>query len=272
MVLSFVMDSRVLSSVRTGTLPHHPYPALPRIVPRHLRPPASAFRPRSPAKPAVLYEYTVFLRILQLSDLGFCAFCSFLPRSLETHEIKRNFAPDQSTRFFMLRAGRIESLTVSRISDHGLYLADEEQQEVLLPNRYTSLSDKVGDKKEVFIYHDSEDRLVATTETPLLLVGQAGFLRVVDKPRTGHSSTGASTARISSSRTETSRAASSSDTPIWSTSTKMLSPAVASPPKSSRPMSTTISSRSNPAKRSTCSSPRRAKSDSASSSTTATGG
>lgn len=81
----------------------------------------------------------------------------------------------------MLRAGRIESLTVSRISDHGLYLADEEQQEVLLPNRYTSLSDKVGDKKEVFIYHDSEDRLVATTETPLLLVGQAGFLRVVDK-------------------------------------------------------------------------------------------
>lgn len=81
----------------------------------------------------------------------------------------------------MLRAGRTETLTVSRISDHGLYLADEEQQEVLLPNRYTSLSDKVGDKKEVFIYHDSEDRLVATTETPLLKVGEAGFLRVVDK-------------------------------------------------------------------------------------------
>lgn len=81
----------------------------------------------------------------------------------------------------MLRAGRTEILTVSRISDHGLYLADEEQQVVLLPNRYTSLSDKVGDKKEVFIYHDSEDRLVATTETPLLKVGEAGFLRVVDK-------------------------------------------------------------------------------------------
>ena len=37
----------------------------------------------------------------------------------------------------MLRAGRIQKLTVSRISDYGLYLADEEQNEVLLPNRYT---------------------------------------------------------------------------------------------------------------------------------------
>ena len=81
----------------------------------------------------------------------------------------------------MLRAGRTETLTVSRISDYGIYLADEEQQEVLLPNRYTSLSDKIGDKKQVFIYHDSEDRLVATTETPRLQVGEVGFLRVVDK-------------------------------------------------------------------------------------------
>lgn len=81
----------------------------------------------------------------------------------------------------MLRAGYTQTLTVSRISDHGLYLADEEQQEVLLPNRYTSLSDKIGDRKEVFVYHDSEDRLVATTETPYLKVGEVGFLRVVDK-------------------------------------------------------------------------------------------
>ena len=81
----------------------------------------------------------------------------------------------------MLRAGRTETLTVSRISEYGIYLADEEHQEVLLPNRYTSLSDKIGDKKEVFIYHDSEDRLVATTETPRLKAGEAGFLRVVDK-------------------------------------------------------------------------------------------
>ncbi len=81
----------------------------------------------------------------------------------------------------MLRAGRTYTLTVSRISEYGLYLTDDEQQEVLLPNRYTSLSDKVGDKKEVFVYHDSEDRLVATTEEPLLKAEEAGFLKVVDK-------------------------------------------------------------------------------------------
>lgn len=85
----------------------------------------------------------------------------------------------------MLRAGRIQKLTVSRISDYGLYLADEEQNEVLLPNRYISLTDKPGDEKEVFLYHDCEDRLVATTETPLLRVGEAGYLRVVDKTAHG---------------------------------------------------------------------------------------
>ena len=85
----------------------------------------------------------------------------------------------------MIRAGHTETLTVSRISEYGIYLADEQQQEVLLPNRYTSLSDKVGDRKEVFIYHDSEDRLVATTETPRIRVGETGFLRVVDKTQHG---------------------------------------------------------------------------------------
>ena len=81
----------------------------------------------------------------------------------------------------MLRAGRTQTLTVSRVSEYGLYLADDEQLEVLLPNRYVSLTDKPGDTKEVFLYHDSEDRLVATTETPLLRVGEVGYLRVVDK-------------------------------------------------------------------------------------------
>ncbi len=58
---------------------------------------------------------------------------------------------------------------------------DDEQNEVLLPNRYVSLSDKEGDTMEVFVYHDSEDRLVATTETPSIMVGEAAFLKVVDK-------------------------------------------------------------------------------------------
>ncbi len=81
----------------------------------------------------------------------------------------------------MLKAGHTQKLTITRISEYGLYLADEEQAEVLLPNRYVSLTDRVGDEKEVFVYHDSEDRLVATSETPLLRAGEAGYLKVVDK-------------------------------------------------------------------------------------------
>ena len=81
----------------------------------------------------------------------------------------------------MLKAGRSHTLTVSRISDYGLYLENEEHDEVLLPNRYVSLTDKPGNTKEVFVYHDSEDRLVATTEMPKLRVGEAGYLKVVDK-------------------------------------------------------------------------------------------
>ena len=80
-----------------------------------------------------------------------------------------------------MKAGQNHTLTVARISDYGLYLSDAEGEEVLLPNRYVSLSDKVGDTVEVFVYHDSEDRLVATRETPYVRAGEAAFLKVVDK-------------------------------------------------------------------------------------------
>lgn len=72
-------------------------------------------------------------------------------------------------------------MKVSRISDFGLYLADEEGVEVLLPNRFTRLDMKEGDEVEVFVYHDSEDRLVASTEQPLIKVGEVAALKVVDK-------------------------------------------------------------------------------------------
>lgn len=80
-----------------------------------------------------------------------------------------------------MKVGRIQTLKVSRISDYGLYLADDEGAEVLLPNRYVSLTDKVGDEKSVFVYHDSENRLVATTEQPLITEGHVAYLKVVDK-------------------------------------------------------------------------------------------
>ena len=80
-----------------------------------------------------------------------------------------------------MKTGQIQTLKVSRISDFGLYLIDDEGAEVLLPNRFTRLDMKEDDEVEVFVYHDSEDRLVASTETPLIKVGEVAALKVVDK-------------------------------------------------------------------------------------------
>ena len=80
-----------------------------------------------------------------------------------------------------MRTGEIQTLKVGRISDYGVYLTDEEQNEVLLPNRFTRLDMKEGDEVDVFVYHDSEDRLVASTENPLIVAGQVAALKVVDK-------------------------------------------------------------------------------------------
>ena len=80
-----------------------------------------------------------------------------------------------------MRIGEIQTLRVARVSEFGLYLADEEDNEVLLPNRYVSLTQKIDDEVEVFVYHDSEDRIVATTETPKITAGKVAWLKVVDK-------------------------------------------------------------------------------------------
>ena len=81
----------------------------------------------------------------------------------------------------MLLAGDYHTLEVNRVSDYGLYLIDKDEEEVLLPNRFVSLENKVGDMIRVFIYHDSEDRIVASTETPTIVVDQVASLKVVDQ-------------------------------------------------------------------------------------------
>ena len=83
--------------------------------------------------------------------------------------------------YITMKVGHIQTLKVNRISDYGLYLADEQGEEVLLPNRFVSLNNAIGDEIEVFVYHDSEDRLVATTDRPLITEGTAACLKVVDK-------------------------------------------------------------------------------------------
>ena len=81
----------------------------------------------------------------------------------------------------MIESGKYQTLRIERNSEFGLYLADDEDNEVLLPNRYVTDELQVGSQIEIFVYHDSEDRLVATTEKPLATVGQVANLKVVDK-------------------------------------------------------------------------------------------
>lgn len=77
-----------------------------------------------------------------------------------------------------IQLGKKNSLEVARRVDFGLYLNAGEVGEVLLPARYVPQGVQPGDCLEVFLYLDSEERLVATTQTPLIEVGQFAFLTV----------------------------------------------------------------------------------------------
>ena len=79
----------------------------------------------------------------------------------------------------MATIGKRNTLTVLRDSTSGLYLDGDTHGEILLPNRYVPKGVAMGDRLEVFIYRDSEDRLVATTETPRATVGDVAALKVI---------------------------------------------------------------------------------------------
>jgi len=68
----------------------------------------------------------------------------------------------------MIEIGKKNTLTAARQSTVGVYLEDKKGNEVLLPNKYVPKSLKLGEILEVFIYKDSEDRLIATTLVPLI--------------------------------------------------------------------------------------------------------
>jgi len=75
--------------------------------------------------------------------------------------------------------GKRNLLSIVRESAPGLYLDGGELGEILLPGRYIPAGLKSKDKLDVFVYRDSEDRLVATTETPLAMVGEFACLKVI---------------------------------------------------------------------------------------------
>jgi len=82
--------------------------------------------------------------------------------------------------------GKRNTLSITHEAKPGLYLDGGELGEILLPARYIPRNLKQGQTLDVFVYLDSEDRLVATTETPLAAVGEFACLRVVSlNPRVG---------------------------------------------------------------------------------------
>ena len=76
-----------------------------------------------------------------------------------------------------LKLGDYNTLEIVKEVDFGLYLDGGEYGEILLPARYVPETYAIGQAIEVFLYLDSEERLIATTEQPLARVGDFAFLR-----------------------------------------------------------------------------------------------
>ena len=77
-----------------------------------------------------------------------------------------------------IELGKFNQLEVVKQVDFGMYLDGGEEGEILLPSRYVPEDCKVGDILNVFLYLDIEERLIATTLTPLVQVGQFACLEV----------------------------------------------------------------------------------------------
>lgn len=87
----------------------------------------------------------------------------------------------------MFSTGKIQKAYINRFSEVGAFLSDEinGEHEVLLPKKFVTNQMSVNDELQVFIYRDSEQRLTATTQSPLLTVGEIGFLVTVASHKSG---------------------------------------------------------------------------------------
>lgn len=87
----------------------------------------------------------------------------------------------------MIELGKIQTLVVQREKEFGVYLGESKSDEhsVLLPKKQVPAGTKPGDSLEVFIYKDSEDRLIATALKPKLQVGEVAVLTVKDVAKIG---------------------------------------------------------------------------------------
>jgi len=79
----------------------------------------------------------------------------------------------------MIELGKYNKLPIAREVDFGVYLDAGDEIEILMPTRYLPSEYVIGDIVTAFVYRDSEDRLIATTETPYAQVGDFAFLDVI---------------------------------------------------------------------------------------------
>lgn len=84
----------------------------------------------------------------------------------------------------MIQVGQYNTLKIARKTDFGFYL-DDGDEGILLPKRFAPARLKPGDEIKVFVYHDSENRLIATTQQPKGVVGDIVKLKVVDVTHQG---------------------------------------------------------------------------------------
>ena len=85
----------------------------------------------------------------------------------------------------MIHLGEYNTLTILRDTNPGLFLGDNDDNEVLLPNRYKPDTFKIGDTINVFVYLDNEERPVATTDKPYIKNGDFALLRCNDVNKFG---------------------------------------------------------------------------------------
>lgn len=89
----------------------------------------------------------------------------------------------------MFQLGRKQKLIVVKTVEFGVYLGEDQNasmdERVLLPKKQVPENCNIGDTIEVFLYKDSKDRLIATTNIPKLMVGEVGFLTVSQVTKIG---------------------------------------------------------------------------------------
>ncbi len=85
----------------------------------------------------------------------------------------------------MIYIGRMNRMKVVKHVDFGVYLDGQDEGEILLPRKDVPHNTEVGDRLHVFIYRDSDDRLIATTKRPLVQVGEAAYLKVKQQNNVG---------------------------------------------------------------------------------------